>query len=64
MLALTIAPPKSLTSELNTDFGFHTAGDNKREAFIYRELSYILATKYSPPPPDHYTTNKITKCAS
>ena len=60
---MTIAPPKSLISELNTDLGFHAAGDNKREAFIYRVLSYIVATKYSPPP-DHYTTNNITKCTS
>jgi hypothetical protein len=51
MLALTIAPPKPLSSELNTDLGFHTAGANKREAFIYREFSYIVATKSFPPPP-------------
>jgi hypothetical protein len=55
MLPLTIAPPKPLRSELNTegviDFGFHSGGANKREAFIYRESSYLVATK-SPPPPD------------
>ena len=37
MLALTIVPPKPLSSELNTegviDFGFHSGGANKREAF-------------------------------
>jgi hypothetical protein len=69
MLALTIAPRKPLSSELNTDLGFHTAGANKREAFIYREFSktYIVATKSPPPPPlrlIHYTTNNITKCTS
>ena len=68
MLALTIVPPKPLNNELNTegaiDFGFHSRGANKREAFIYRELSYIVATKSPPPPPIHYTTNNITKCTS
>jgi hypothetical protein len=69
MLALTIAPPKPLSSELNTYLGFHTAGANKRKAFIYREFSYIVATKsFLPPPPPlrliHYTTNNITKCTS
>ena len=55
MLALTIAPPMPLSSELNTYLGFHTAGANKREAFVYREFSYIVATKSSPPPdPLHY----------
>jgi hypothetical protein len=53
MLALTIAQPKPLSSELNTegviDLGFHSGGANKREAFIYRGFSYI-ATKSSPPP--------------
>jgi hypothetical protein len=55
MHALTIAPAKPLSSELNTEgvigFGFHSGGANKREAFIYREFSYIVATK-PPPPPD------------
>ena len=50
MLALTIVPPKPLSSELNTagviDFGFHSGGANKREAFIYREFSYIVAISY------------------
>jgi hypothetical protein len=58
MLALTIAPPKPLSSELNTkgviDLGFHTAGANKREAFIYREFSYIIATKSFPLDPLYY----------
>jgi hypothetical protein len=53
MLALTIVPPKPLSSELNTegviDFGFHSGRANIREAFIYREFSYLVATK-SPPP--------------
>jgi hypothetical protein len=66
MLALMIVPPKPLSSELNTegviDFGFHSGGANKREAFIYRKFSYIVATK--PPPLIHYTTNNITKCTS
>ena len=66
MLALTIAPQKLLSSELNTkgviDLGVHTAGANKREAFIYREFSYIVATKPFPSPLIHYTTNNITKC--
>jgi hypothetical protein len=52
MLALTIVPQKPLSSELNTrgviDLGFHSGGANKREAFIYREFSYIVTTK-SPP---------------
>jgi hypothetical protein len=46
--SLTIVPPKPLSSELNTegviDFRFHSGGANKREAFIYREFSYIVAT--------------------
>ena len=53
MLALTFIPPKPLSSELNTkgviDFGFHSGGANKREAFLYREFSYLVATK-SPTP--------------
>jgi hypothetical protein len=65
MLALTIVPPKPLSSELNTEgvinFGFHSGGANKREAFIYREFSYIVATKF---PLIHYTTINITKCTS
>jgi predicted DNA-binding transcriptional regulator len=65
MLALTIVPPKPLSSELNTegviDFGFHNGGTNKREAFVYGYFSYIVATK-SPSPLIHYTTNNITKC--
>ena len=49
MLSLTIVPPKHLSSELNTegviDFGFHSGGANKREAFIHREFSYTVATR-------------------
>ena len=52
MLALTIIPPTPLSSELNTegviDFRFHSGGANKREAFIYRESSYLVATKSTP----------------
>jgi hypothetical protein len=66
MFALTIVPQKPLSSELNAegviDFGFHSGGANKREAFIYREFSYLVATKS--PPLIHYTTNNITKCTS
>ena len=62
MLALTIVPPKSLSSELNTagviDFGFHSGGANKREAFIYKDFSYIVAT--NPPPPPRSTILQIT----
>jgi hypothetical protein len=58
MLALTIVPPKPLSRVLNTegviDFGFHSGGANKREAFIYREFSYIVATKSPPPDPLYY----------
>jgi hypothetical protein len=68
MLPLTIAPPKPLRSELNTegviDFGFHSGGANKREAFIYRELSYIVATNPPPPPLMNCIINNITKCTS
>jgi hypothetical protein len=57
MLALTIAPPKPLSSELNAkgviDFGFHSGGANEREAFIYREFSYIsILWQLNPHPPD------------
>jgi hypothetical protein len=66
MLALTIIPPKPLSSELNTegviDFRFHSGGANKREAFIYRAFSFLVATKS--PPLIHYTTNNITTCTS
>jgi hypothetical protein len=45
MLALAITPPKTLSSELNTegviDSGFHSGGASEREAFIYRDFSYI-----------------------
>jgi hypothetical protein len=58
MLALTIVPPKPLSSELNTEgviyYGFHSGGANKREAFIYREFSYVVATKSPPPDPLYY----------
>jgi hypothetical protein len=36
------------------DFGFHSVGANKREAFIYRELSCVVATKSPPPDPLYY----------
>ena len=56
MLAITIATPKPLSSELNTerviDFGFHSGGANKGEPFIYRELSYFVVTPPPPPFPD------------
>jgi hypothetical protein len=68
MLALMIVPPKPLSSELNTeeviDFRFHSGGQgaNKREAFIYREFSYIVATKSPPPDPLYYKShNKVYK---
>ena len=51
MLALTIVPPKPLSSELNAegviDFGFHSGGANEREAFIYREFSLQILLDYN-----------------
>jgi hypothetical protein len=68
MLALTIVPPRPLSSELNAerviDSGFHSGGANEREAFIYKEFSFFSILWQLNPPLIHYTTNNITKCTS